>query len=120
MFTIAVVPKYNSYYSKYQENKELYERMDYALETILPEEASVTCSTMLLAHISDRDVIYEVNYHKENNLYKTDTEFVVLDIRSGYSKASLEIADFYRSKGYEDYYCDEGAVLILIDNNFNQ
>lgn len=118
MFTIVVIPKYATYHEKYEDNSELYTRIDYALENELPEDATVTCSTFLLAHISDRDVIYEVNYHKEGNDYKTDTEYIVLDVRSGYAKASLEIAEYYKSKGYVEHYYDEGAVLILINENY--
>ncbi len=122
MFTIVVIPKYNTYHTRYEDTSELIGRLDYALEEVLPEDASVTCSTFLLAHISSRDVIYEVGYHtyKEDGqtLYKTDTEYIVLDIRSGYAQKSLEIAEFYYSKGYVEYYSDEGAVLILVDENF--
>lgn len=124
MFTIVVIPKYHTYQTRYEENAELFERIDYALEEVLPEDASVTCSTFLLAHISSRDVIYEVSYHtyKEDGqtLYKTDTEYIVLDIRSGYAKSSLEIAEFFYSKGYVEYYSDEGAVLILVNKNFSK
>lgn len=118
MFTIVVIPKYSTYTDRYENNKDIYERIDYALEEVLPEDASVTCSSFLLAHISSRDTVYEVNYHKENGEYKTDTEFIVLDIRSGYAKTSLEIASYYRSKGYVKYYYDKDAVLILVDENF--
>ncbi|MBE6696726.1 MAG: DUF2079 domain-containing protein [Ruminococcaceae bacterium] len=119
MFTVVAVPKYSSYIEKYEKNKEIYSRLDYVLEEVLPEDASVTCSTFLLAHIADRDTIYELNYHKENKEYKTDTEYIVLDIRSGYAKASLEAAEFFCSKGYTEFYKEEGAVLILVDENFN-
>ena len=118
MFTIVVIPKYATYHERYEANSELFTRIDYALETELPEDATVTCSTFLLAHISDRNVIYEVNYHKEGNDFKTDTEYIVLDVRSGYAKASLEIAEYYKSKGYVEHYYDEGAVLILINENY--
>ena len=122
MFTIVVISKYNTYQTRYEDTKDVYDRMDYALEEVLPDDASVTCSSFLLAHVSDRDVIYEVNYHtyKEDGktLYKTDTEYIVLDIRSGYAKKSLEIAEYYISQGYVEYYNDEGAVLILVDENF--
>ncbi len=119
MFTIVAVPKYATYADRYEKNKELYSRLDYALEEVLPEDATVTCSSFLLAHISDRDTIYELNYHKENNIYKIDTEFIVLDIRSGYAEASLKAAEFFVEEGYTEYYRDNGAVLILIDKNFN-
>lgn len=119
MFTIVAIPKASSYVKKYDTSKELYERLDYALEEVLPEDSSVTCSSFLLAHIADRDVIYELNYHKENKEYKTDTEYIVLDMRSGYAKTSQEAADFFISKGYTEFYKDEGAILILVDENYN-
>lgn len=119
MFTIVAIPKASSYVKKYDTSKELYERLDYALEEVLPEDSSVTCSSFLLAHIADRDIIYELNYHKENKEYKTDTEYIVLDMRSGYAKTSQEAADFFISKGYAEFYKDEGAILILVDENYN-
>ena len=118
MFTIVVIPKYTTYHDRYENSADVFTRIDYALENELPEDATVTCSTFLLAHISDRDVIYEVNYHKEGNEYKTDTEYIVLDVRSGYAKTSLEIAEYYKSKGYVEHYYDDGAVLILINENY--
>ncbi len=120
MFTIVAIPKYSSYIERYDNNKEVYAKIDYALEEVLPEDASVTCSSFLLAHIADRDTIYELNYHKENKEFKTDTEYIVLDIRSGYAKASLEAAEFFISKGYTEFYKEDGAVLILVDENFKQ
>lgn len=120
MFAIAVVPTYNTYSKKYEDNKEVFERMDYALEDVLPEDVSVTCSSMLLAHIADRDEIYELKYHvDENKNYKADTEYIVLDVRASYKKDSLAAADYFRSKGYTEFYHDDGAILILVDKNFN-
>ncbi len=120
MFTIVVVPKYATYAKRYDEGKALYDRLDYALCEVLPEDASVTSSSFFIAHIASRNEIYELNYHKDGKEYKTDTEFVVLDIRSGYAKTSLEAAEFFISKGYTEYYRDEGAVLILVDKNFTE
>ncbi len=119
MFTIVALPKFASYASKCENNQALYQRLDYALEEKLPEDASVTCSSFLLAHIADRDVIYELNYHKQDGKFKTDTEYIVLDLRSGYESASLEAEKYFISEGYTEYYRDEGAVLILVDESFN-
>ncbi len=119
MFTIVAIPKYSAYVKRYNDNKELFDRLDYALEEVLPEDASVTSSSFLIAHIASRSEIYELKYHTENNEYKTDTEYIVLDIRSSYAKASLEAAEFFISKGYTEFYRDDGAVLILVDENYN-
>lgn len=119
MFTIVVIPKFSSYVTKYETYKEIYDRIDYALEEVLPEDSSVTCSSFIVAHIADRNSVFELNYHKEDNEYKTDTEYIVLDMRSGYAKESKEAADFFVSNGYEEFYKDEGAVLILVNKNYN-
>lgn len=122
LFVVTVVPKYTNYSKKYEKNKELYTRIEYALNEVLPEDASVTSTTWFLAHIADRDVIYEAKYHKdeETKEYKTDTEYVVLDMRSGYAQSSSEIAEFYKARGYVEFYSDEGAILILVDENFQK
>ena len=120
LFTIVAIPKFSTYVERYDNNKAIYERLDYALEEVLPKDSSVTCSSFLLAHIASRDTVYELNYHKENKVYKTDTEYVVIDLRSGYSSASQEAAEFFLSEGYTEFYRDEGAVLILVDENFEK
>ncbi len=120
MFTIVVIPKYGVYVERYETQDEIYKRMDYALEEVLPKDASVACSSFILSHIAQRDVVYEVNYHKENGKYKADTEYIVLDMRTSYEKKSLEIAEYYYSVGYEEFYSDDGALLILIDKDFKK
>lgn len=113
LFTVVVIPRYTSYHETYKNNTETYEEINYALHEVLPEDASVTCSTFLLAHIADRDVIYEVSYHKENGKYKTDTDFIVLDIRGGYKKSGLEQADYFLDNGYDEYYTVKNKIIIL-------
>ena len=84
--------------------------MTSSLEEVIPEDASVACSTYILPHIASRSVIYEVEYHKENGKFKTDIEYVVFDMR--YEAKSLEIAEFYLENGYEEYYnCNNLLVL---------
>ena len=78
---------------------------------MLPSDASVNASTFLLPHIADRSEIYEVTYHKENGRYKTDAEFVVLDMR--YKEESQAQAEYFLANGYEEYHNDGGYVLIL-------
>lgn len=121
MFTVAIIPKYVHYSNLYEVNKEaVYDKLDYALEEKLPDDASVACSSFLLAHISDRDVIYEISYHKDGDgNYKTDTEYVVIDMRSGYQKSGLEQAEYFYSNGYTEHYSEENVVLILKNENID-
>jgi len=101
----SVVPRLDSYVSRWVNHKESYAAMEATLETV-PDDASVACSTFLLAHISDRDEIYEVEYHE----YKTDVEYVVLDAR--YESAE-SYKRFYLSRGYTVDENSTEAILIL-------
>jgi hypothetical protein len=84
--------------------------MNSVLEEILPEDASVACSTFILPHIADRSEIYEVEYHKENGSFKTDIEYVVLDMR--YADSSNKAKEFYMANGYSEYHSGK-QILIL-------
>ena len=119
LFALLVVPSYTSYAKTYEENKERwYDKLDYALEEVLPADASVTCSTFLLAHIADRDEIYEVNYHKENGRLKADTEFYVFDLRWGYGSDIRSQVIYLEDRGYTEYYSESGVILILRNEAF--
>lgn len=111
MFSMLVTGNLGYYAERYSREKENYKHMDYVLSEVLPENASVVSSTFLLPHIADRDEIYEVAYHKENGRYKTDTEYVVLDMR--YKDDSEDAAEYFLANGYEEYHSDGGYVLIL-------
>ena len=112
LFIVICIPKYNTYTERYEKNKETYEKFDYALTEVLPKDASVAASSFFVTHIYDRDEIYEVKYHiTENGKYKTDIEYVVLDMR--YKEESESAAKFYLKNGYEEFYLDEGYVWIL-------
>ena len=52
--------------------------MEQALQEI-PSDGSVSCTTMLLAHICNRDTIYETHYHKPAENEKLD--YIILDAR---------------------------------------
>ena len=95
-YLALVLPPFYSNIRNYKANKEIYESFDTALESI-PKDASVLASTFILPHIADRDIIYELEYHD----YKTDIEYVVIDLR--YS-AYNAYRNWYRSKGYTEYY----------------
>ena len=106
LYLITVVPKYKQYSDKWKQNHELYREMEAILDTI-PQEASVNCSTFLLAHLADRDVIYDVGYHKN----QPDVDYVVLDARSR-SYTTTKYA--YLNQGYQVLEEHEGKIVILI------
>ena len=111
LFFVICAPKYSTYNERLKTSAESYEKYDYALTEVLPKDASVAASSFLVTHIYDRDEIYEVKYHKENGVYKTDVEYVVLDMR--YKDDSNEATKFYLENGYELFYVDAGLIKIL-------
>jgi uncharacterized membrane protein len=107
MYTVYVMPYYNTYTERWESGKETYEQMEAILDS-LPEDASLNVSTFLLAHVADRDVVYELNYHKD----VADVDFVVLDLR--YSNAALsQHRAAYLKQGYTVYATYDGLIQIL-------
>ena len=81
LYLFTVAPKVTTYIDRYYDYEDSWRAKEAVLDT-LPHDASVTASSFLIAHIADRDEIYEINYHKdEGGKIKTDTEYVVFDMR---------------------------------------
>ncbi len=105
LYVVTVLPVLSNYTDRWQSGKDTYVRMEEILDTV-PEDASVNCSTFLLAHIADRDVIYEIGYHKN----KPDIDYVVIDAR--YSDWQQK-ANAYLVQGYELHFSEPGKLVIL-------
>ena len=105
LYMVNVLPSLNSYKEKWENNKETYAKMEEILDTI-PEDASVICSSMLLAHLADRDEIYEVKYHGGEG----DADYVIYDLRY---KLDQEQYQSYISQGYTVKEEHKGMLLIL-------
>lgn len=102
---IALVPTNGRYYRQiYKTNSKDYANMEAVLADI-PKDASLNVSTMLLAHVANRDVIYEVYYHEN----KPDIDYVVLDMRYD----NDEYIEAYIEQGYEKDAKSRGDILIL-------
>ncbi|MBQ8210190.1 MAG: DUF2079 domain-containing protein [Clostridia bacterium] len=94
MFTMMFSPKFSTYVNRQLENYEEYASMNQVLEQI-PDDATVTASTFLIAHLCEREEIYEVYYTAQ-----TDTDYLVLDVRSAYRDESLRLAQKWIADGY--------------------
>lgn len=105
LYLVTVCPKYATYTDRWENNKATYLKMEEILDTV-PEDASVVCSTFLLAHLADRGEIYELAEHKN----KPDVDFVVLDAR--YS-SSNEYLNAYLQQGYTVYSHEPNLITIL-------
>ena len=113
LFSMLVCGNLGYYSSRYYDNKEVTDRIDYALSEVLPKDESVAASAFLLPHVADRSEIYQTKYHKTGDNYKTDVSYVVLDMRAGYKAESEKVRNYYLENGYEELYFDEGAIVIL-------
>lgn len=109
LFTISGTAKFSYYTQKLDDTKEDCRLMDEALAQI-PEDASVICSTFLLPHLCDRDVLYEDWYH--NNEPRELTDYVILDARYDIK----EYFDLYSGLGYttEKEVRNEDKTLMII------
>lgn len=105
IYVFTVIPKLNTYTLRWQAGKRTYQYMENILDT-LPEDASLNVSTFLLAHVADREVVYEVGDHQN----KPDVDYVILDLRY---QSYQDARDAYLSHGYTVFAEYEDLILIL-------
>lgn len=105
VYLISVIPTFNTYRTKWEDGKEKFQKMDEILDTI-PEDASLCVSTMLLAHVADRDEVYEINYHGNVG----DVDYVIFDARYSIDDKKLNA---YLDQGYTVKEEHKGMLLIL-------
>jgi len=106
LYAFAVVPTLNYYVDRQKDGKETYARMEQIMDEQIPKDASVNCSTFLLAHLADRSEIYEITYHKD----QPDVDYVVIDVRYGDWRKTVNA---YMAQGYEDVFYEKGTLAIL-------
>jgi len=105
IYVFSVIPKHNSYTLRWQTGKRTYQYMENILDTV-PSDASINVSTFLLAHVADRETVYEVGYHGN----KPDVDYVILDLRYSSYQAAL---DAYLGHGYTVFAEYPELILIL-------
>lgn len=93
LFFALPFSRFTGYVKDYRENIEKYRTMEQALQEI-HSDGSVACSTMLLTHMSERDIIYETHYHKPAENEKLD--YIILDARYDVDEAM----ETYQALGY--------------------
>ena len=106
IFVLLTMPTAVSLMRNYRDNYEKYERMDAILEQI-PTDVSVTASTFLVPHLSEREVLYEDFYHSG-----TDTDLLIIDLRGGHTEFVKGLEDKYTNAGYTCRFSEEGLLSI--------
>lgn len=110
IFSVTAFPKLTAYSSRYYSYKDTYDKMNSVIAQV-PKDASVKCTTFILPHMAARNEIYEIRYDPDN-LHQTD--YIVLDMRSGYQAESKKYIEEYLNYGYEIFIEEENIVTILI------
>ncbi len=104
MYAAFVVQPASSYAMRYNKNKQNYTKMEETLD-LIPSDASLSASSMLVAHVADRDVIYEVESHG----VVADVEYVALDMRYD----NEQYLNDYLSMGYTVYAGSTQLITVL-------
>ncbi len=95
-----------TYVEDYISASQQREVIDEALK-LVPEDASVAASTRLVANLSEREVIYELETTKQN------AEYIVFDLRNSEEKSNFEkyLNDRYTILFYEE------EIICVFKNN---
>lgn len=107
-FTLTIyyaylIPNFKNNINTWNSFKNEYVELEKKLKNI-PETKSVSASTFLVPHLTNRKYIYEVFYHEN----KLDVDYVILDMRY---EDNYETIEYYLNNNYE---IEETSSLITI------
>ncbi len=108
LYLAAAFPMLGTYAGLYRDNREDYVKMEEALDA-LPDDAALSVSTMLLAHVADRETVYEIDYHGN----AADVDYVAFDLRYTSQTDLLTRKNAYFRMGYTVHQEIDGLLLIL-------
>jgi len=108
VFTLTIyyaylIPNFKNNINTWNSFKNEYVELEKKLKNI-PETKSVSASTFLVPHLTNRKYIYEVFYHEN----KLDVDYVILDMRY---EDNYETIEYYLNNNYE---IEETSSLITI------
>ena len=95
------------YIDRYNNTKEQIDVLNKAMDSI-PKDASVGASTFFVAHLADREELYEYPYKFGAELLP---EYLVIDLR--YNKISESDEKYFENNGYEEVEKVSGLYTIL-------
>lgn len=110
LYITAVIPRLEGYAKNAIVNYDEHNRMIAALETV-PDDVSVTASTFLIAHLAERDIIYEDTYRKT-----PDTDYVVLDNRKAYREKAQTYKAVCLQEGYRVTLSTEEIIILQAES----
>jgi len=118
MYLAVFFPNAYGRYEVWKKDGEMYTNLDKVLETQIPDDVSVACNTFLLPHLCQREEIYEIYYHLDDNgNVKTDVDYVVYFLRGTMSQNEKKSMTKFRQAGYKEIYRDD-LIFIYVSPDF--
>ncbi len=123
VFAVLIIPKAAHPIEYYFKNTEYFADQTENLKRI-PEDASVTATCYYTTRLSNHDVVYDIYYATEEQLYSSD--YIVLDkgVNSSYSKLSKKGEPGYnvlvrnlRQKGYRVFHNAKAMIIYYKPEN---
>lgn len=112
MFVGTVYPKITYYLEKYDTDKATYTKLDNAMDTYVPQNASVCASGFFTPHLSKHLEMYDQNHLTEDKY----TDYLVVDERN--QNEAAKFTNIVNSGKYELVYREDNLISIyhLKDN----
>ena len=112
MFVGTVYPKMTYYLEKYDTDKATYTKLDNAMDTYVPQNASVCASGFFTPHLSKHLEMYDQNHLTEDKY----TDYLVVDERN--QNEAAKFTNIVNSGKYELVYREDNLISIyhLKDN----
>lgn len=112
MFVGTVYPKMTYYLEKYDTDKVTYTKLDNAMDTYVPQNASVCASGFFTPHLSKHLEMYDQNHLTEDKY----TDYLVVDERN--QNEAAKFTNIVNSGKYELVYREDNLISIyhLKDN----
>ena len=110
VYTAEPYNQISKYSTMYYKEFTMYNGMETFLKNV-PKDASVNASGLIVAHLANRDTLYEILYHDN----EPDVDYVVLDGRiiDEYN----DVYDAYISNGYYEYKKSDNITILKDGNN---
>ncbi|MBQ1933983.1 MAG: DUF2079 domain-containing protein, partial [Clostridia bacterium] len=105
----ARMPSQANYIKYLDELSEEIEVLDEAM-TYVPEDASVAATAFLVAHLAERDTVYEIGNTYDISDKMDDIEYIVIDLR--YTEWDALPAK-YAKLGYIPVFRDDNVVCVM-------
>lgn len=112
LLTSVMVPKYRSF-AYYRSLDEETRKIKAVLDTRIPEDASIRTTAFLTTYLSQRDVIFDIDYEYIKDADTRDTDYIVIDDRRGQVEKNATYIRDAKQQGYVVDHFEKDLVLIL-------